>query len=302
MTDLLAAAVNPQTASRYAKDLQQFLTWVQQQPRNRTDSYLELDALLIRYFTYCFDINPARGERQKCVNARAAILLWHPNAKMFFRGSERALLGWERRVPPAQKPPCPVELVVLLVKHFVDAGKTDMALVTWLCFHGYLRINEALNVRAQDITFPKDNSPGGIRLPQSKTGINQSVMLTIPELWVLLRWHVSRAPAGRQFLFPNLSGPQVARELDAAVLTWGPLPHRFLPHTLRHGGATNDFLNNVPMDKIIHRGRWASPASATRYIQQGRAMLIGEQLPAAIRERAAPLINNLQLVLANLQQ
>jgi hypothetical protein len=41
-------------------------------------------------------------------------------------------------------------------------------------------------------------------------------------------------------------------------------------HSLRHGGATHDYLKGMPFDDVMVRGRWAVTKSAVHYIQQGR--------------------------------
>ena len=50
---------------------------------------------------------------------------------------------------------------------------------------------------------------------------------------------------------------------------------RFVPHSLRHGGASCDYMamGAVRLEDILHRGRWATIKSTRHYIQQGPALM-----------------------------
>ena len=49
---------------------------------------------------------------------------------------------------------------------------------------------------------------------------------------------------------------------------------RFVPHSLRHGGASVDYisLGARRIEEILFRGRWASMQSTRHYIQQWPAL------------------------------
>ena len=64
-------------------------------------------------------------------------------------------------------------------------------------------------------------------------------------------------------------------------------------HSLRHGGATHDYLAGVPLEEILHHGRWASVASARHYIQAGRALLMATALPAFVLKWGREVDQNL---------
>ena len=56
----------------------------------------------------------------------------------------------------------------------------------------------------------------------------------------------------------------------------------YVPHSLRHGGATHDFMMGVPIDTIMHHGRWAATKTARHYIQAGRSLLLDTKVPAGV--------------------
>ena len=74
-----------------------------------------------------------------------------------------------------------------------------------------------------------------------------------------------------------------------AILRKLGLSSKYVPHSLRHGGATRDHLRGVPLEEILRRGRWAAAKSARHYIQAGRAILLSMNLPEAIAKHARAL-------------
>ena len=57
------------------------------------------------------------------------------------------------------------------------------------------------------------------------------------------------------------------------------LPTHYVHHSLRHGGATRDYLNGMPIADVMVRGRWAAHKSAVHYIQSGRQLMMLQQVP-----------------------
>ena len=86
-------------------------------------------------------------------------------------------------------------------------------------------------------------------------------------------------------LFP-FKPHQFRRVLKAICANLG-LSDRYVPHSLRHGGATR--YNHVlgwSIEDVLARGRWQSVKSARRYIQSGPAMLMSMQVPKNISDIA----------------
>ena len=63
----------------------------------------------------------------------------------------------------------------------------------------------------------------------------------------------------------------------------------FTPHSLRHGGATADFLRGLAVADIQFRGRWKCFESLCRYLQQAESLSIQQRLPKALTD-LAPLL------------
>jgi len=60
------------------------------------------------------------------------------------------------------------------------------------------------------------------------------------------------------------------------------LSPEYVPHSLRHGGATRMFLQRAPMQDIMERGRWESAKSCRTYLQTMKALLLSMEVPPAV--------------------
>jgi hypothetical protein len=68
----------------------------------------------------------------------------------------------------------------------------------------------------------------------------------------------------------------------------------FVPHSLRHGGATRLYVvHRWPIQDILYRGRWQQSKAATIYIQSSRAAMLTNTIPHHLQQPAAYLRDNL---------
>lgn len=161
-----------------------------------------------------------------------------------------------------------------------------------LSFDCYLRVGELTNICISDIADAGDRRLGhahtgmAIRLRRTKTGPNQWVTLTSSDVIVLVRCLVDEARSsvssesnpGNQLVF-NFSPAQFRLYLRRSVVAVGLAHVRYVPHSLRHGGATHDFISGVPIETVLAKGRWQSTKSARHYIQAGRSILLSTTIP-----------------------
>mgnify|MGYP001565135778 CR=1 FL=1 len=155
-----------------------------------------------------------------------------------------------------------------------------------------LRINEVLALRREDVVLPGDNRMGVdqlrilIRLKVTKTGKHQWV--AVQERFVA-QWLSNLvqhfAPAVKLFPFTAPSARSIFRDAVANV----GLPSGYVPHSLRHGGATALHLSGVSMEDILLRGRWSSVKAARTYIQMGKGLLIDAKIDPTVLLRASEL-------------
>ena len=162
-----------------------------------------------------------------------------------------------------------------------------------------------------------------LRLGATKTGPNQFVEVLDPAVQVLvcswlafrirrekkkLRRRLRRRPSLRNgnrlsdvssaslFEFSSTASFRSVFKRTCSLLG---LPDNYVPHSLRHGGATRDHLDGKALEDILQRGRWASTKSARHYIQAGRAILMTTRVPdhlaRAGRLLAADLLSSFTL-------
>ncbi len=280
----------PTTRVRYDDAFTPFLAWANMYHPFPLTSYEELDDLLVMFFEHMFDENPARGARQKCVNLRSAVILKWPRSKHVLLASAKALTGWSNEVPPQQRPPCPYPLALLLVNSYQKERNLQMATLSLLAFDCFLRISEVLGITRADITLPSPVHPGAIRLPHTKTGENQSVLLRHPTATALLRLLLSTVPTSPSSKIFTLTPQQVNGHLKRVVQLLNINVH-ITAHSFRHGGASHDLIKGIKLEDIMSRGRWAACRSVEHYLQAGRAL----SLTVSIPEPSASIATRLQL-------
>ena len=74
----------------------------------------------------------------------------------------------------------------------------------------------------------------------------------------------------------------------------------YVPHSLRHGGATADFLLTQDIPRVQFRGRWKQQATARTYLQTARALLAAQQVPAQLNQLGITLNADLLNVMRDL--
>ena len=275
---LLKSSVGPRTWGRYKSALRRFMNFLEERRVREVADMEELDRCMMEFFGVLMNQG---GSRTLAVDVRGAILLVLPNARWNLNGSRRVLRGWSKLCPTNQKAPMPWELYQLVLKFFRKEADEDAEWVTMACFEGYLRVSEATGVLRCDMALREDQ--GVIALPKTKTGLNQSILIR-KGAWFDLSKRLCRRRKGGSKLV-EMTAVRYRHRFRRALLSLGIQPGVFTPHSLRHGGATDDFIQGVPLADIIVRGRWAFAKNASRYIQQGRALLLRVRLNDRLRRR-----------------
>ena len=287
---LIFAAMTRETQRRYARAAVAFAAWLLDQPP--TVRSLPMDTALCHFVHSCF----ARGlPRSVAANAVYGVQTAMGGVRGTLVDSTRALKGWERLEPSVQRPPLLWELAVAVAVRLARARHLSAAIAVLLAFDCYLRIGELLAVRVCDVALPRDSRSGVvdqciIALPRTKTGTNQSVVVRHPHITSLLSVlvRVRRRVDGDGALVFALSQARFRSLFTRACAALG-LSAPYTPHSLRHGGATHDYVRGVPIADIMARGRWRGQQSAARYIQSGRAQLLATRVPAEVMRRAGAL-------------
>ena len=98
---------------------------------------------------------------------------------------------------------------------------------------------------------------------------------------ITLVGNIARSTKGNNKLFSF--NPATFRRLLHATCADLGLSSLYVPHSLRHGGATRyRHVLKWSIEDIMERGRWAASTSARRYIQSGVAHLLSMTAPKSI--------------------
>lgn len=137
-----------------------------------------------------------------------------------------------------------------------------------------------------------DPHPGTIIIiRKAKTGRNQNVVLHDTSLTKLLHELVDvTRPGGYLFPFSAATFRSVFKKGCADL----GLSKLYVPHSLRHGGATR-YKHRLGwrMEDVMHRGRWASSKSAKTYIQASVAHAMSVMVPPQVHELGFEVSNAL---------
>jgi hypothetical protein len=277
---LLEAHLKPNTRDAYMKAVRRFMTHLEDHGEDFA-TIEELDAALCFYFHACYVEKDGKG-KQDASNCRNGIVMLYPGVKGLLYRADRCIKGWSKLVPSVPYPPITWELTVLLAMCMVLDGRSDYADATLVAFDAMLRGHEVVGLLREDVVDTGDARVGpeykgmGLSLRQTKTGPNKFVTVRDPAVQELLRRRVCRLrPGQRVFPFTTDQFRRVFKETCAAL----GLSSAYVPHSLRHGGATRLHLRGWSIEDIMLRGRWASTKSARHYIQSGNALLLQVRVP-----------------------
>lgn len=292
----MEAAYAPATVKKYSEAVKTFLLWCKRRRIDPADVN-DFDDYLTDYFHYLYTCGHGKDDARCTLYG---IMMLHPKLQDSFPVSLLALRGWERMAPSQAHPPMTYDLAVLVAVHMARHGLWRYAVATLLAFDCLLRVGELVGLQREDIADSGDLRMGSeykgmaLRLRKTKTGPNQWVDVQDPVVRFLVRdlMHGSRSRA----VFPFSSAE--FRNVFKSTCTALGLSERYVPHSLRHGGATRLHLCGVSIEDILLRGRWASSKSARRYVQSGRALLISMRVPNRLQDLAVQMVTSPLLSLA----
>jgi hypothetical protein len=292
---LVQAAYAEGTMRKYVPAVSDFISWCD--PSFDPQTPEAFDNLLTDYIHFLYEFS---GSRSKAQSTFYGILFFLPQLNGHLHFSSLSLKGWQKLHPSISYPPLTWELSCLIALRLSLGGFFSLALGTLLAFDGLLRINELLHLRKEDIADAGDGRLGfdvkamALRIRSSKTGPNQWVTVSDPVVRHFVRELVRVLPPDA-LLFPVSA--QTFRVRFKTACSQLRLSAHYVPHSLRHGGATRLHLAGVTLEDIMLRGRWASSHSARRYIQSGPALLLANNIAPSTASKAAITAANLKLLL-----
>lgn len=294
---LIQSSVSSGTVHKYTRAVRAFISWCDENSYD-INSDEEMDELLTLYFHDMYQNNNGGG-RSLADDTFWGILKFRPRYHDKLHCAYASLRGWARLQPGTSYPPLTWELTVMIAATMAANGYHRHAVACVLAFDCFLRVGELVNIRVADIATTADRRIGAeyrgvaIRLRTTKTGSNQWVQVHDKQVQQLLlslrRDNGGRGGDNNIFGFSASSFRSVFKQACACLR----LSSRYVPHSLRHGGATRWHLLGRSVDDILIRGRWASTNSARRYIQAGRALLLTVDVAPALIATARTLTRDL---------
>ena len=278
---LLDANFSAATRKLYARALAKFVRWYKSNGFvYRLADASSADSLFVDWFGELYEERNGRGRtsaQHALFGALAAIPSWRGNSN--FPLSRMALSGWKRLRPPVSYPPLTWPLTCVIALRAAQLGYVNAAVGFLVSFSGLLRVSELSRLTARDVVLKKDPRLGVpisasialLCLRKTKRQRVQFAMVDDSDVTSLLSVLVRGAPSGSDLLFPS---PPTMRSVLHMVCDQLGLSSAYVPHSLRHGGATRLFLSGTPIESVMERGRWASTKSTRHYIQTGRALLV----------------------------
>lgn len=295
---LLKARFAGSTASSYAKAVRAFLEFCQRESLAPVTAEA-LDLCLTRYIHVSFRTGVV--SKSSVAHALSGVVAFCPALKDKIPTAWASFAGWDRLCPAVSHPPMVFDAMAAVAVGLASVGASSgdvsasaAALGVFLAFHCYFRVGELCKIRLRDLAGPGDArlpsraSADGVvlvRLPQTKTGIEQFVYIRDQGLADMVFSFARRRRLRPDDLLLGFSAPrQFSAKFGFGCARLGLAHCGFVPHSLRHGGATHDFLAGDSLQTIMFRGRWKSAESAKRYIQAGRARLLSVDIPTTVSD------------------
>jgi len=302
-------ALAPASLKSYNRSLHTFLLHARLSPQQLlTEPARRIDRLLAVYIQHSYD---NASPFTYAAHALHSVLFHRPDLKARLFVSRQCLKGWERVRKITSHPPLTWELTVAIACTLARSGFHAPAVAMLVAFDCFLRVGELTRIRLHDVVMPHDARMGkahtgmAVCLARTKTGLNQSVALHRPEVAAVLCDWVRAIPSQQRgdnpLIFP-FSADHLRRLMRGACVRLGVGDTPYVPHSLRHGGATADFLLTGSIERVQFRGRWKSMESVRTYVQTARALLAAQAIPAALNALGTQLSAELVPVMSHLLQ
>ena len=293
---LIRAAYEDSTRDKYCNGVEMFVRWMDRSGENPL-TVEELDEVFTEWIHDLY-VEHGGSCRSHAESAMSGISVIMPAAKKQLHQAGIALKGWRKTVPSVPHPPLTWDLTVCIGVRLACKGQWIKGIGCLLAFDCYLRVGELVGLTRSDVADTGDRRLGSghrgmaLRLRKTKTGTNQWVTVRNPDVIALVRHRlqsmVSRRRNARLFPF---AASTFRKHFKAACADLG-LSKDYVPHSLRHGGATHDHQLGMTVEDIARHGRWASTKSARHYIQSGRALLLINSVPDPVAELFDTLVPN----------
>jgi integrase len=265
------------TMRKYSTGVQQFINWCKRNDESPDNEY-DLDDVLCEYIHW---LHYHKLPRSRAANALNGITLYYRTAKGKLTFSWLSYKGWTKLAAPRPHTPMTWQLTVAVATRLASLGKWNMAVATLVLFDGMLRISELCRLVIDDIVDKGDSRMPigwdrfGLALRDTKTGPRKWATLEHTHVQALLRGLLLHH--SHHTIVFDFSPGTFRRWFKIACTSLGLMD--YVPHSLRHGAATQMFMLGYPLEYIMRKGRWEKTRTARYYIQEGQTLLAMHRVP-----------------------
>ena len=288
---LKEVGVKPKTITRYHNQIRKFFRWCrlyyQALPRDphefddRVAEYLNIMWLEGDSHSYAGDLLSGIGR-------------FLPRAKRHLCISRQYFKNWSRVLHRRRAVPFPLLLVQGMIGVALLRRREDLSGLLAAGFKGFLRTQEMVELRPQQLFFGPQGDVVIITWEDTKTTTrkNAGEQVVIKDRLVVtaLRKAVQGVPPQKP-IYRNSPG-KFGEELRWLAELLGISAARFTPYGIRRGGATWFYMQTGSLDRTTLRGRWNDPRTARIYIDGAAAEWAKWQVETAhnsLIQRAANL-------------
>ena len=267
------------TVERYNDSFNLFAEYLNQTKKAWPISLDEYDFVVSEYLEILWD----SGEpKSMAAYTLAALNYFIPPLKKHLQRSWKLKATWDKLELPCQAIPLDLDMLFAFVGYFIKHDENSVALACIIAFNGLLRTGELLQLRAADCIRSAEGfllllnqTKGGQRRLIQDESVLISDSLTI---WAVERLLRHKRPG--DFLV-GLSPAAFRTKWNAMKANLDLLLYRFLPYSLRRGGATWFFHQTGSFSQTMARGRWQHLKTCKLYVADAQTTLASVTLPPA---------------------
>ena len=280
------------TVERYNEAFNLFTEHLSQLGRAWPVSPEEYDLVVSEYLELLWD----SGEpKSMAAYTLAALLYFIPPLKKRLPRSWKLKATWDKLELPCQAIPLDLDTLFAFVGYFLRQQEHSVALGCIIAFNGLLRTGELLDLKAADcyrsnegFVLVLNQTKGGQRRLLQDESVIISDHLTI---WAIEKLLQGKMPG--DFLV-SLSPAAFRTKWNAMKAHLGLQDFRFLPYSLRRGGATWYFRCTGSFSQTMNRGRWQHLKTCKLYIAEAQTTMASISLPLATQAKLADLCRSVR--------
>lgn len=280
------------TVERYNESFNLFGDYLQQLGRSWPSSIDEYDLVVAEYLETLWDLGEPKS---MAAYTLAALTYFVPPLKKHLPRSWKLKATWDKLELPCQAIPLDLDTLFSFAGYFLRQQERQMALGCLIAFNGLLRTGELLELRASDCY--RNRSGFVLLLNQIKGGQrrliqDESVLISDRlTIWAIEQLLIDKYPG--DFLV-GLSPAAFRTKWNAMKAKLGLQAFRYLPYSLRRGGATWFFRCTGSFSQTMTRGRWQHIKTCKLYIAEAQTTMASIALPQTTQDNLAHLCRSVR--------